>query len=64
MQDEGTTTTPLRRWGVAVTGLAAAIAVSGAVLAFTSVGADASPNMVTAKKPCGSCHPPNKPPKK
>ncbi len=64
MQDEGTTRTtkPLTRWGAAVAGLAAAIAISGAMLAFSSVAADASPNKVTKDKPCGSCHPPNKPP--
>jgi hypothetical protein len=49
---------------IGVTGLAVALAIAGAILAFTSVQADARPNYVTAKKPCGSCHPPNKPPKR
>ena len=43
---------------------AAAILVVGAALAYTSAPADASPSMVTAKKPCGSCHPPGKPPRR
>jgi hypothetical protein len=49
------------RW-VRATGVAAAILIAGAALTFTSYPADASPNKVTASKPCGSCHPPNKPP--
>jgi hypothetical protein len=65
MQDEASTNTIERakRRSVGVAGLVAAIAIAGAVFAFTSVQAEASPNKVTASKPCGSCHPPNKPPK-
>jgi hypothetical protein len=49
---------------VGVTGLAGAMMIAGAIVAFSSVQADARPSYVTASKPCGSCHPPNKPPKK
>jgi hypothetical protein len=52
------------RWRVGVTGLAGALLIAGAVVAFSSVDADARPQYVTKSKPCGSCHPPNKPPKK
>jgi hypothetical protein len=52
------------RWRVGVTGLAGAMAIAGAIIAFSSVQADARPAYVTKAKPCGSCHPPNKPPKK
>ena len=51
-------------WSVGVTGLAAALVIAGAIVAFSSVKADARPSYVTASKPCGSCHPPNRPPKK
>ena len=51
-------------WFVRATGLAAAILIAGAALTFTSAPVDASPNKVTKDKPCGSCHPPNKPPGK
>lgn len=43
---------------------AAAIMVVGAAFAVASGPADATPSMVTAKKPCGSCHPPGKPPRR
>jgi hypothetical protein len=33
------------------------------VLTFTSGQTEATPDKVTKTKPCGSCHPPNKPPK-
>jgi len=49
---------------VRATGFAAAILIAGTALIFTYAPADASPNKVTASKPCGSCHPPNKPPGK
>jgi hypothetical protein len=49
---------------IGVTGLAGAMIIAGAIVAFTSSKADARPQYVTASKPCGSCHPPNKPPKK
>jgi hypothetical protein len=52
------------RWLVGVTGLAAAMAIAGAIVAFSSVSSDARPAYVTKSKPCGSCHPPNRPPKK
>lgn len=55
---------PVTRWRVGVTGLAGAMLIAGAIVAFSSAPADASPSMVTKSKPCGSCHPPNKPPKK
>ena len=55
---------PGRRWRVGVTGLAGAMIVAGSLVAFMSAQADAKPGYVTASKPCGSCHPPNKPPKK
>lgn len=51
-------------WRVGVTGLAGALLIAGAVVAFSSVDADARPQYVTKSKPCGSCHPPNNPPKK
>ena len=52
------------RWHVGVIGLAGAMMIAGAVVAFISVDADAKPQYVTKSKPCGSCHPPNNPPKK
>jgi hypothetical protein len=55
---------PGTRWRIGVTGLAGAMLIAGAIVAFMSAQADARPNYVTASKPCGSCHPPNKPPKK
>jgi len=42
--------------------IAAAVLIAGAALTLPSGQAEASPNKVTASKPCGSCHPPNKPP--
>jgi hypothetical protein len=54
---------PVTQWKIGVTGLAATLAIAGAIFAFASA-ADARPNYVTASKPCGSCHPPNRPPKK
>jgi hypothetical protein len=55
---------PLTRWRVGVTGLAGAMMIAGALVAFSSGKADAKPAYVTKAHPCGSCHPPNKPPKK
>jgi len=49
---------------VRATGFAAAILIAGVTLTFTSAPVDATPKMVTKDKPCGSCHPPNKPPGK
>ncbi len=49
---------------VRATGLVAAILIAGVALTFTSAPVDATPKMVTKDKPCGSCHPPNKPPGK
>ena len=43
--------------------LAAAILIAGAALILNSAQTEATPNKVTASKPCGSCHPPNKPPR-
>jgi hypothetical protein len=45
-------------------GLAGAVVIAGAIIAYSSVQADARPQYVTKSKPCGSCHPPNRPPKK
>ena len=44
--------------------IAGAMLIAGVIVAFSSVQADARPSYVTKSKPCGSCHPPNKPPKK
>jgi hypothetical protein len=44
--------------------LAAAILIAGAALTFNSAQTEATPNKVTPSKPCGSCHPPNKPPRR
>jgi hypothetical protein len=52
------------RWHIGVIGLAGAMMIAGAIVAFTSVDAGARPQYVTKSKPCGSCHPPNNPPKK
>jgi len=52
------------RWRVGVIGLAGALVLAWVMLALSSVQGDARPTYVTASKPCGSCHPPNKPPKK
>jgi hypothetical protein len=49
---------------VGIAGLAGAMMIAGAIVAFSSVDADARPQYVTKSKPCGSCHPPNNPPKK
>lgn len=66
MTDKGTTNAAGRFMarGLGLTGLATAIAVAGVVLAFSSAQVDARPNMVDKAHPCGSCHPPNKPPKR
>jgi hypothetical protein len=48
----------------AVVAIAGVMMIAGAIVAFSSVQADARPAYVTKAKPCGSCHPPNKPPKK
>ena len=54
-----------RRFKSATAVIAAGVMIiAGAIIAFSSVQADAKPGYVTASKPCGSCHPPNKPPKK
>jgi hypothetical protein len=55
---------PAARWRVGVIGLAGALTLAWVMLALSSVQGDARPTYVTASKPCGSCHPPNKPPKK
>ncbi len=44
--------------------IAAALLIAGAALTLTSGQTEATPNKVTASKPCGSCHPPNNPPKR
>ena len=44
--------------------LAAAILIAGAALTLNSAQTEATPNKVTPSKPCGSCHPPNKPPRR
>jgi hypothetical protein len=43
---------------------AGSMIIAGAIVAFSSVDAGAKPQYVTKSKPCGSCHPPNNPPKK
>ena len=43
--------------------IGAALLIAGAALTFTSGQTEATPDKVTKTKPCGSCHPPNKPPK-
>jgi hypothetical protein len=48
----------------AAVAIAGAIMIAGMIVAFGSSQADARPQYVTKSKPCGSCHPPNKPPKK
>jgi hypothetical protein len=48
----------------AAAAIAGAMLIAGAIIAFSSVQADARPSYVTKAHPCGSCHPPNKPPKK
>ena len=53
-----------RRFKSAVVATAGAVMIAGMIVAFSSVDADARPQYVTKSKPCGSCHPPNKPPKK
>jgi hypothetical protein len=58
------TVRPGTRWRIGATGLAGVMLIAGAIVAFSSVQADAKPGYVTASKPCGSCHPPNRPPKK
>jgi hypothetical protein len=45
-------------------GVVTAMLFAAATLVVTPTPADATPNKVTASKPCGSCHPPNKPPKR
>lgn len=54
----------MRKTIVGAMGLAAAILYAATVLVVTTEPADATPNKVTASKPCGSCHPPNKPPRR
>ena len=44
--------------------LATAILIAGAALTLNSAQTEATPNKVTPSKPCGSCHPPNKPPRR
>jgi hypothetical protein len=44
--------------------LATAILIAGAALTLNSAQTEATPNKVTKSKPCGSCHPPNKPPRR
>jgi hypothetical protein len=43
--------------------IAGALLIAGSALIFTSGQTEATPNKVTKNTPCGSCHPPNKPPK-
>jgi cytochrome c553 len=54
----------MQRVVVWATTIAAAILIAGAALTLNSAQTEATPNKVTAKKPCGSCHPPNKPPRR
>ncbi len=60
MRQEGTT----RKVILGAAGVVTAMLFAAATLVMTPAPADASPNKVTASKPCGSCHPPNKPPKR
>jgi len=48
---------------VCVSRMAAVVLIAGSALTFTSGQTEATPNKVTKNTPCGSCHPPNKPPK-
>ena len=52
-----------RTFKSAIVAIAGTMMIAGVIVAFSSVQADARPSYVTASKPCGSCHPPNKPPK-
>jgi cell division protein FtsN len=54
----------MQRVVVSAATIAAAILIAGAALTLNSAQTEATPNKVTAKKPCGSCHPPNKPPRR
>ena len=54
----------LQRVVMCAAALATAILIAGAALTLNSAQTEATPNKVTAKKPCGSCHPPNKPPRR
>jgi hypothetical protein len=54
----------MQRVVVCAATIAAAIVIAGAALTLNSAQTEATPNKVTAKKPCGSCHPPNKPPRR
>jgi cell division protein FtsN len=54
----------MQRVVVCAATIAAAILIAGAALTLNSAQTEATPNKVTAKKPCGSCHPPNKPPRR
>jgi len=49
---------------ICVSAVAAAVLIAGVALTFTAGQTEATPNKVTASKPCGSCHPPNNPPKR
>jgi hypothetical protein len=49
---------------VIAAGVGMAALLAGTFVAFSSGQADARPSYVTKSKPCGSCHPPNKPPKR
>jgi len=60
----GEITGPATWWRVGVTGLAGAVLIAAAIVAFSSAQTDARPAYVTKSKPCGSCHPPNNPPKR
>jgi hypothetical protein len=52
----------MQRAVVCAATIAAAILIAGAALTLNSAQIEATPNKVTAKKPCGSCHPPQQTP--
>jgi cell division protein FtsN len=54
----------MQRVVVCAATIAAAMLIAGAALTLNSAQTEATPAKVTAKKPCGSCHPPNKPPRR
>jgi hypothetical protein len=54
----------MQRMVVCAATIAGAILIAGAALTLNSAQTEATPNKVTPSKPCGSCHPPNKPPRR
>jgi hypothetical protein len=63
MQYVDASVTSYQRVVMSAATIAAAILIAGAALILNSTQTAATPDKVTASKPCGSCHPPNKPPR-